>query len=795
MQLQLQPPIKSLNKAYLKEKVSRNDIDSFKVNLNSLLSKIDNDETEEHHKFSVVEFLKQTWYKELFEINTKGRTDCVIHNGKTSKESVGVIIEVKRPSNKTEMISSAKPNVKAMHELILYYLRERIESNNTDVKRLVITNILEWFVFDEAWFEKNIFRSKLKKDYETFKLSGKDTKFFFDSIAKPFLEEFTEPIPCTYFNFADYKKLLKSDDKPEDKKLIALYKILSPVHLLIQPFANDSNSLDTKFYSELLHLIGLEEIRDGSKKLIQRKARPDDASLLENAIQKIEDKDCLRNISGLSNYGANRTEQLFNVGLELCITWINRLLFIKLLEGQIVTYHKGDKDFLFLNIKKLHDYGELNNLFFQVLAERPETRHQHLKDKFANVPYLNSSLFERTQLEKESLQISELNNRMEHNIYSSSILKNELGKKLSGKRTTLQYIFDFLEAYDFSSDGGEEIQEENKNLINASVLGLIFEKINGYKDGSFFTPGFITMYMCRETIRLAVLQKFRDENKWECESIDQLYEKITDKKGANKIINSLKICDPAVGSGHFLVSALNEIIAIKSELKILQDRQGKTLRDYRVEVVNDVLVITDEDGKLLDYNPKNSESQRVQEALFHEKENLIENCLFGVDINSNSVKICRLRLWIELLKNAYYTHTSKFTELETLPNIDINIKCGNSLISRFALDSDIKDALKKSKWTIDSYKIAVQSYRTAETKEEKRGLEELIETIKKDFQTEITKKDPLFIKLINKRNQLLKLTQTKLYDADIITSFQWKAKVERLTKEIEVIEAEMQVGG
>jgi adenine-specific DNA-methyltransferase len=65
-------------------------------------------------------------------------------------------------------------------------------------------------------------------------------------------------------------------------------------------------------------------------------------------------------------------------------------------------------------------------------------------------------------------------------------------------------LFEFLDAYDFTSEGSEEIQEDNKTLINASVLGLIFEKINGYKDGSFFTPGFITMYMCRETIRKAV---------------------------------------------------------------------------------------------------------------------------------------------------------------------------------------------------------------------------------------------------------------------------------------------------
>jgi hypothetical protein len=160
---------------------------------------------------------------------------------------------------------------------------------------------------------------------------------------------------------------------------------------------------------------------------------------------------------------------------------------------------------------------------------------------------------------------------------------------------------------------------------------------------------------------------------------------------ANTIINSVKICDPAVGSGHFLVSALNEMIAIKHDLKVLVDREGKRLKEYQVDIVNDELIVTDEDGVPFTYNPKSKESQRLQETLFHEKQTIIENCLFGVDINPNSVKICRLRLWIELLKNAYYRNE---TELETLPNIDINIKCGNSLIARFGLDADLKEALK-----------------------------------------------------------------------------------------------------
>src|SRR5690606_14369912 len=125
-----------------------------------------------------------------------------------------------------------------------------------------------------------------------------------------------------------------------------------------------------------------------------------------------------------------------------------------------------------------------------------------------------------------------------------------------------------------------------------------------------------------------VVQKFEDAKGWTGLTFDDLYNRIEDIPEANAIINSLRICDPAVGSGHFLVSALNEIIAIKNDLRILTDRQGKRLKEYHIEVVNDELIITDEDGALFEYHPGNREKQRVQEALFHEKQTLIENCLF-----------------------------------------------------------------------------------------------------------------------------------------------------------------------
>jgi adenine-specific DNA-methyltransferase len=789
-------PRKALNKAFLKVKPNRTEIEGFKTNLITLLDRTNDTESEEFHKNLVSDFLKDTYYKQNHFINTKGRNDLVIHNGQNANSTVGVILEAKKPTNKAEMITTKRLNAKAFQELVLYYLRERITHKNLEVKYLVATNINEWFIFDATLFDRLFAQNKnlVKQfnDFEGGRLADTKTDFFYKQIAEPFIGDITAEIEFTYFNIQDFQKPLRNTDKADDTSLIALFKLLSPEHLLKLPFTNDSNSLDKRFYSELLHIIGLTETKEGSKKLIERNKAGErhTGTILEDAIIQLDSLDKLSRLEKPNQFGNTQQERLFNVALELSITWINRILFLKLLEAQLITYHKGDKSFSFLNLDKIKNYDDLNSLFFQVLARKYDERNEDVKKAFEKTPYLNSSLFEPTDIEQVTLFISNLKDDKTIPVISSTVLKDQQGKKRTGNLSTLEYLFEFLNAYDFSSEGSEEIQEDNKTLINASVLGLIFEKINGYKDGSFFTPGFITMYMCRETIRKAVVQKFNETKKWNCTSVEEIYDKIDDRKEANKIVNSIKICDPAVGSGHFLVSALNEMIAVKNDLKILQDRDGKRLKEYQVEVVNDELIVTDEEGELFEYNPSNKESQRIQETLFHEKQTIIENCLFGVDINSNSVKICRLRLWIELLKNAYYKNA---TELETLPNIDINIKCGNSLVSRFAIDADLKQALKKSKWTIDSYRIAVDTYRNAESKEQKREMERLIADIKSDFRSEISLNDPKVKKLRKLSGDLYQMTnQGQLFEMSKKEKADWNKKVQQLTEETKKIETEIE---
>jgi len=796
METQLLSINKSINKAFLKLPPTRSQIETFKESFTHLFKQVNESEGEEFHKNLISDFLKKTYYSPNHYINTKGRYDLVIHNGKDTTSSVGVIVETKSPGNISEMPSVDNLNTKAIRELILYYLRERITNNNLELKHLIATNLFEWFIFDAHEFEKKITNNKtlVKKftDFEEGRSSGKDTSFFYNSVAAPFLENPELEIKFTYLDLRNYEAVVRNQNSEDDIKLVPLFKILSPEHILKLQFKNDSNSLDKDFYRELLHIIGLEETKQGSKKIIGRasiKSR-NYGSLIESTISILNDEDCLSQIPKPTDFGETKDEQLFNISLELVITWINRILFLKLLEGQLLRYNRGNKNFRFLEQNIIPDYDAINKLFFSVLAIPRLDRDAKIGEKFNRIPYLNSSLFEPTDLEHKTIRISNLDDSNKLPILKGTILKDAGGRRISGERSTLIYLLDFLDAYNFSSEGEKGIQEENKTIINASVLGLIFEKINGYKDGSFFTPGFITQYMCHETITRSIIHKFNEVNGWNCGNLIDVHNKIEDKIEANKIINNLRICDPAVGSGHFLVSALNEILSIKSELKILLDLKGKVLRDYHFEVINDELIVTDPEGDIFEYNPKNHESQRVQEAIFHEKQTIIENCLFGVDINPNSVKICRLRLWIELLKHAYYKLGSD--ELETLPNIDINIKCGNSLISRYPLDADIKTALKSSKWTVDNYREAVMLYRNAASKEQKKSMEKLILEIKSNFESEISKSDKRFIKLSKLKGELLSMTAQKgMFELGKKERDQWNNKVHKLSEEQSILEQQI----
>ena len=788
---------KSLNKAYRQVPVDRAAFDAFKTQLHNFYEQIAVINTEEKVKGDLMDLLKLTFYGQRYKVSPNGKIDCAIHLGNNIQDPVGVIFEVKMPGNVSEMITREDLNRKALQELLLYYLRERHSKKNIQLKQLVVTNVYEYFVFDAQEFERLFYSNKkLIKRFEQFNdgaLTSEKTDFFYKEIAAEFIAKVLDQLTYTWFDIRKYKTPL---DTGNDKRLIELFKFFSPEHLLKKRFQNDSNSLNTRFYSELLYIIGLEEVveKDSNKHIITRRKEGErnQASILENAITILDSEDLLDNVRERFSFGKDRQEQLFGVALALTIGWVNRVLFLKLLEAQLVKYHKGDKSYAFMSPSIIPDYDELNKLFFQVLAKRIADRPESINAKYGKVPYLNSSLFEVSPLERQTIRISSLDNS-ELPLFAGTVLRDGQ-KSRYAKLPTLRYLLEFLDAYDFASEGAEEVQEQAKTLISASVLGLIFEKINGHKDGSVFTPGAITMYMSREAIRQTVVRRFNEEMGWSCKDYEALKNKdIEDYALANSVVDSLRICDPAVGSGHFLVSVLNELIRTKYDLGILIDGSGKRIKkqDYSIDIENDELLVSDEDGNPVNYIPGNQESQRIQETLFNEKRKIIENCLFGVDLNPNAVNICRLRLWIELLKNAYYTKDSDYAELETLPNIDINIKVGNSLLHRFDLGQDISEILRKNRISISAYRKAVSDYKNAHSKEEKRDLEDYLRQIKGNLRTQIGLNDPKLVGLNKLKGELDNLLAPQLFEISKKEQAQRSKQAKELQTKITKIQAEV----
>ena len=765
----------SISKTYRQLPIAKDDIANFRESLRALFNNISAQSHEDNQETYLRDFLRSTFYAHC-DINKPDESDIdwAVRMG-DRHTPVGIIIENKTLKNKSEMVTTGDLNRKAMQELVYYYLEERVERENVNVRHLIANNMYEFFVFDSREFEKYFYKNKeLFKDFKAFKrgeLPFRDTGNFYTKIASKYIKLVQEKIVFTYFDLQKYQSAIMADDEKSLNRLIPLYRIFNSIYLMKLPFQNDNNSLNDKFYRELLHILGLKEERIDNKIKIVRKAKEErnKASMLENTINKLDAEDALHNLINPFFYGENIDEQYFNVALQLCIIWINRILFLKLLEAQLVKYNQGCKDFKFLTKEKIGDFDELNRLFFQVLARNYNNRSEDELRDFPDVPYLNSSLFEVSQLERKTIKISGLSQKELLLILPNSILKKDELLKEKESLPMLDYLFAFLDAYNFSYESEDEIQDTPKTLISASVLGLIFEKINGHRDGAIYTPGYVTMYMSREAIRKTVVQRFNDQYHWKCKTLTDVKNNELIIEDANSLIDNLKICDPAVGSGHFLVSALNELLQIKYDLGILTDKNGERIlkTEYSFNIENDELIVTDAKNNLFVYNKNNKESRRVQETLFNEKRKLIENCLYGVDLNPNSVNICRLRLWIELLKHSYYTEESGFKYLETLPNIDINIKCGNSLLMQNALNYEIKQVLAGTTFTISQYQNDVRAYKRTSDKEAKRKLEKDIAIIKATIRHKMSEESPIYKNWLSAAKKLQEYQeQSQLFGAD-----------------------------
>ncbi|MGD1004656.1 MAG: DNA methyltransferase [Methanoregulaceae archaeon] len=318
------------------------------------------------------------------------------------------------------------------------------------------------------------------------------------------------------------------------------------------------------------------------------------------------------------------------------ITIMNRLIFIKFLEDRILE-NQDLISSLFNEYKTTKNpmdtfyKSKLQHLFYDVLNTEPNERKSQIKsiNLFRNIPYLNGGLF-RDIIDREK----------------ECDVDNEILELI---------INEILKRYSFTLNGG-------RNSLNPDILGYVFEKTINYLTGSgennlrkakgaYYTPDAITTFICRNTIDSSVLERIKDvlsQEKYKQSEIEH-YVTIDDffadppkrELILQKIyyeIDKIKILDPACGSGHFLTSALKQLIYIKT--------------------------------KLLELCNQNHD-------LYHIKKSIITNNLFGVDVESSAVEIAKLRLWLSLIEDLDVSNTN---QIDTLPNIDYNIICGNSLV-------------------------------------------------------------------------------------------------------------------
>ncbi|MGT0079658.1 type IIG restriction enzyme/methyltransferase [Helicobacter pylori] len=678
-------PLKDFIKKHNPQEPKKETIENFEKEINSLLENAKRQDYEEFQKNEINKFLKNAYG---YDCNTSKKVDSAIYvDGKAL-----VLIEVKALNNRIEFPKDREnPLSKAFCQMVLYFLKER-EKNNS-LKHAIICNAHEFFLFDckDLLFLKEDKRiTDFYKDCAKKEGTDHTTKRFYSDLEEYLKKDFKGELRYTHFNLSD-----------DFKELPLIYQVLSHEVLLKQRKTLDANTLNKDFYEELLYILGLEEQNDKGKILIKPNRTQNSLSdALKKEYKNLDDEEVM----------------------ALLIAWNNRILFLRLLESLLISFNHFEKPFL--TIENFTNFNALNTLFFEVLAKKNNER-EIKEDKISGkIPYLNSSLFDKTPLESNGHEIRFLKNEPLE-IYPKSILKKDEKYKKEKDFSLLEYLFKFLHAYDFTTTPKDIKDHKNTSesrLINPSVLGLVFEKLSGYKEGSFYTPSFITSYMCSESITPIVLDKFNQNYNIECEKLKELknYLKNSYKEDKRKeylqVLLTLRICDPAVGSGHFLVSALNEMVRIAYELGLI----ASLPLDATLELENDEILIKISNKSFIYTRPSSEKEQshHIQKELFELKKSIIENCLFGVDINPNSCEITKLRLWIELLKYSYYIfEEGKNTNaLETLPNIDINIKCGNSLIFNFPLNSKLTigqtlEFSKNLKAEIKEYKNSVMLYK------------------------------------------------------------------------------------
>lgn len=366
----------------------------------------------------------------------------------------------------------------------------------------------------------------------------------------------------------------------------------------------------------------------------------------------------------------------------------------------------------------------LEPLFFNTLNER---RDNDLADsrlgENIKIPYLNGGLFDKDDIDKKDID------------FPYDYFKE---------------LMDFFAMYNFTID--ENDPEDSEIGIDPEMLGHIFENLlEDNKDkGAFYTPKEIVQYMSKESVSQYLKSYTPEELHTAIESLikQRVVDPILQKKENARLVNSaltkVKVCDPAIGSGAFPMGVLNVLFDCRHLL-------------YGFIGVNEVF------------------------SYAKVKRDIIQNNIYGVDIEKGAVDIARLRFWLALVVDE--------NEPQPLPNLDYKIMCGDSLLYRFPLESSFDNVMKNynqlngTDYKLDDYKNWVYEYTDVSDHLKKDEFREKIEDIKQAFKTELTNKEKG--EIAKKRGQIANLEMPNLFSSKTKDD---EKKIKKLKKELAELE-------
>lgn len=333
---------------------------------------------------------------------------------------------------------------------------------------------------------------------------------------------------------------------------------------------------------------------------------------------------------------------------------MNRLMFLWFLQKKKLL--DGDKDYFITKFNEMESAGKnyysdfIGVLFFEGLCKTEEKRDSDTKNLIGDIPYLNGGLFIKSDIETRYEAEISIPNDAFYRSMSYPIAKNE--KKIP--------VLNLLECKEWTVDekGGEV------GKLDPEILGYIFEKsINQKGLGAFYTPEEITKHICKNTIHPYIVERMNKEFGYEYGDIKDVIEECNRERldRVFKIVNNIKILDPAVGSGHFLLDALS---LLEWLYRSLRDKGVIELDDYQI------------------------------------RDHIITENLYGVDILEGGVETCKLRMFLSLAELF-----RKREDIKPLPNIDFNIRCGDSLIGYMEKLTFVPERKRKEVWITLTHKL------------------------------------------------------------------------------------------